>query len=345
MGVAVVAVFGIVWLLCMGLAIACIVAEWKLFKKAGKPGWGCLIPFYNMYLLCDIVWGNGLYMLLLFIPFGNFVFGLVTLVKLAKVFGKSGGFAAGIIFLSPIFMMILGFGKSEYQGPAKSGIRGAVIGSIVGCLLGFLLCIALAFVGVGLAQRGYVQSINKDTSVEQVEGVDTKNKTRGSEAEVPSLGDNLESVTLNNSEQEIVVNQIKDEYSYTDEGYSSASSHGVSLNVYYSNYPEITADTDLVEVLNDEFDMEVESLQSFEYYSNVSIDDTISGKDFVLRQVNYDLEYDGKTYSCFRIIKVDNAAGFPLITKVEVDNSVADAETEPLFREICDAYGIQFGFN
>lgn len=37
--------------------------------------------------------------------------------RLAKCFGKSTGFAFGLLFLNPIFMMILGFGRSQYNAP------------------------------------------------------------------------------------------------------------------------------------------------------------------------------------------------------------------------------------
>lgn len=40
-------------------------------------------------------------------------------VKLAKAFGKGTGFAIGLIFLSPIFMLILGLGDSTSHGAQK----------------------------------------------------------------------------------------------------------------------------------------------------------------------------------------------------------------------------------
>jgi hypothetical protein len=103
----------------LAISIVMIVAMWKLFEKAGKPGWAALVPYYNFYILFDIIYGNGWKMLLLLIPFANFVFLILMYVNLAKVFGKSGGFAAGLIFLSPIFIPILGFGDASYEGPIK----------------------------------------------------------------------------------------------------------------------------------------------------------------------------------------------------------------------------------
>ncbi len=93
-----------------------IVAMWKIFEKAGEPGWAAIIPFYNLYVLFKITWGNGWKFLFLLIPFANIVFAIITMVKLAKAFGKSGGFAVGLIFLSIIFYCILAFGDAQYIG-------------------------------------------------------------------------------------------------------------------------------------------------------------------------------------------------------------------------------------
>lgn len=100
----------------LALGILGIVCNWKIYAKAGQPGWGALIPIYNVYLLFKITWGNGWYFLLTLIPIANVVIAILTQVKLAKVFGKDSGFAVGLIFLSFIFLPILAFDKSEYVG-------------------------------------------------------------------------------------------------------------------------------------------------------------------------------------------------------------------------------------
>lgn len=110
-----------VTLLSFAVAILGIVAMWKIFEKAGEPGWASIIPFYNIYVLFKITWGSGWKFLLLLIPFANIVIAIITMVKLAKAFGKSGGFAVGLIFLSIIFYCILAFDQSQYQGvPEKA---------------------------------------------------------------------------------------------------------------------------------------------------------------------------------------------------------------------------------
>ena len=106
--------------LSLAIIVLGIVAMWKVFEKAGEPGWAAIIPFYNLYVLFKITWGSGWKFLLMLIPIANIVIAIITMVKLAKAFGKSGGFAVGLIFLSIIFYCILAFDKSEYLGVPQS---------------------------------------------------------------------------------------------------------------------------------------------------------------------------------------------------------------------------------
>jgi len=107
-------------ILWLAMVVLGIVAMWKIFEKAGEPGWAAIIPFYNLYVLFKITWGSGWKFLLLLIPIANIVFLIITMVKLAKAFGKSGGFAVGLIFLSIIFYCILAFDQSQYLGVPQS---------------------------------------------------------------------------------------------------------------------------------------------------------------------------------------------------------------------------------
>ena len=102
------------------IALAVIVAMWKVFTKAGQPGWASLIPFYNIYVWCKIVGRPGWWLILMFIPFVNFIIAIILCIDLAKSFGKGAGFGIGIVFLGFIFLAILGFGDAQYQGPAQA---------------------------------------------------------------------------------------------------------------------------------------------------------------------------------------------------------------------------------
>jgi hypothetical protein len=114
---ALLAFFASFFLFFLAIAIIVIIAQWKIYEKAGQPGWACIIPIYNVYILLKIVGKPGWWLLLLIIPFVNFVILIWVTNLLAKSFGKSEGFTLGLLFLSFIFYPILGFGKDEYQGP------------------------------------------------------------------------------------------------------------------------------------------------------------------------------------------------------------------------------------
>jgi len=107
-------------ILSLAISVLTLVAMWKIFVKAGRAGWKCLIPFYNTYCLYDIAWGNGWLFLLMFVPCVNVVVGIMMLFKLAKAFGQGTGFGFGLLFLNTIFILILGFGSAEYVGPQVS---------------------------------------------------------------------------------------------------------------------------------------------------------------------------------------------------------------------------------
>ena len=94
-----------------------IIAEWKIFKKAGQKGWYSLIPILREYKICEIVDGNGIKFLLLCIPFVSCIYGILLCFRMAKAYGKGTGFGFGLLFLPNIFMLILGFGSAEYIGP------------------------------------------------------------------------------------------------------------------------------------------------------------------------------------------------------------------------------------
>ena len=121
--------FGIVYTIVMlAVAVLTIVGMWKIFTKAGKEGWKCLIPFYNTYLLFEIAGMNGWMFLIMFIPFVGSLIALILLAGgLAKQFGQGTGFAVGLFFLTPIFMMILGFGSAQYQGAAGQVAQAAPV--------------------------------------------------------------------------------------------------------------------------------------------------------------------------------------------------------------------------
>lgn len=110
---------------CCGLivAILLIAGMWKLYVKAGKPGWASIIPIYNLWVMLEIVGRPGWWIILFFIPFVNFVVWIIVSIDLAASFGKGIGYAIGLMIFPYIFYLLLGFGDEVYVGPGaeKSG--------------------------------------------------------------------------------------------------------------------------------------------------------------------------------------------------------------------------------
>ncbi|PLX18505.1 MAG: hypothetical protein C0597_06080 [Marinilabiliales bacterium] len=102
----------------IAIIVFLIIAEWKIYEKAGQPGWAVLIPIYNIIVLLKIVGKPWWCIFLLMIPFVNIIFAICAVNLLSLSFGKTEGFTIGLIFLSFIFYPILGFGSAEYVGPA-----------------------------------------------------------------------------------------------------------------------------------------------------------------------------------------------------------------------------------
>lgn len=135
-GLAAYAVVALIWYIIL------IVANWKIFTKAGEAGWKSIIPFLNTFVLFKISWNAMMFWVMLgasvlggvftalagdeggFLSILALICYLVVLVitimqvhKLSKSFGHGIGFTLGLLFLSPIFTLILGLGKSQYIGP------------------------------------------------------------------------------------------------------------------------------------------------------------------------------------------------------------------------------------
>ncbi|MCO5253802.1 MAG: DUF5684 domain-containing protein [Bacteroidetes bacterium] len=96
------------------IVLLMIISMWKVFEKAGKPGWAAIVPIYNLVILLEIVRKPIWWIILLLIPFVNLIVIIILYIELAKVFGQGGGFAVGLILLGIIFIPILAFGDAKY---------------------------------------------------------------------------------------------------------------------------------------------------------------------------------------------------------------------------------------
>jgi hypothetical protein len=109
---------GVLIFLYVVLYILWIAGFWMTFVKAGEAGWKSIIPFYNLIILLKIIGRPWWWILLLLIPIVNLVIWILITNGLSKSFGKGVGFTIGLIFLSFIFVLILGFGSARYVGPS-----------------------------------------------------------------------------------------------------------------------------------------------------------------------------------------------------------------------------------
>ena len=98
------------------LTFLVIVPFWKIFKKAGKPGWASLIPIYNIIVLFQIAKKSPWLTVLMFIPIVNIIVMIILTREIARNFGKDIGFTVCLIVLPIVFFPILAYGKSEYTG-------------------------------------------------------------------------------------------------------------------------------------------------------------------------------------------------------------------------------------
>lgn len=94
-----------------------IYCMWRIFVKAGKPGWAAIVPIYNVLVELEFLGRPWWWLLLLMVPIVNVVIGIMVSLDMAKVFGKGSGFGIGLILLPFIFIPILALGDARYLGP------------------------------------------------------------------------------------------------------------------------------------------------------------------------------------------------------------------------------------
>lgn len=111
----------------LAVLVVLLVSLWKLFTKAGKPGWAALIPFYNMIVLLQIVGRPIWWFILLLIPLVNIVFSIIVANDTSKAFGRGIGTTLLLIFLPFIGYPLLAFGDATYVGPKDDATQPATV--------------------------------------------------------------------------------------------------------------------------------------------------------------------------------------------------------------------------
>ena len=106
------------YIIFLALLVFYIAAEWRIFSKAGQPGWAVIIPIYNTLVALKIVGRPWWWIFLFVIPVVDIVVAIVVWYDLSKSFGHRAAFTVGLVILSWIFLLILWLGPSSYRGPS-----------------------------------------------------------------------------------------------------------------------------------------------------------------------------------------------------------------------------------
>ncbi len=99
----------------LALVVFMIICQWKIFVKAGKPGWACIVPIYNIIVLLEIVNKPGWWFILMLIPIVNFIILIIIIHRLSLSFGQGAGFTIGLLLVGIIFYPMLAFGSYTYK--------------------------------------------------------------------------------------------------------------------------------------------------------------------------------------------------------------------------------------
>ncbi|HEY2954486.1 MAG TPA: DUF5684 domain-containing protein [Candidatus Eisenbacteria bacterium] len=109
-------------LVALAFLVLMVAASWKIFSKAGEAGWKSLVPIYGAVVFLRIVGRPWWWLALLLIPIVNIIPSIIICIDLARAFGKGGGFAAGLMLLTPVFLLLLAFGDAQYGGGPKKAV-------------------------------------------------------------------------------------------------------------------------------------------------------------------------------------------------------------------------------
>jgi ABC-type Na+ efflux pump permease subunit len=113
------AVLGAFVFVYLVILVLMVVSFWKIFEKAGKPGWAAIVPIYNLIVFLEIVNKPVWWLVLILIPIVNIVILIMLTHRLSLSFGQGVGFTILLIFVGIIGYPVLAFGDYKYVGPLK----------------------------------------------------------------------------------------------------------------------------------------------------------------------------------------------------------------------------------
>lgn len=112
-----------VMIVYLAIILLIVISMWKIFTKAGKPGWAAIIPIYNLIVLLEIINKPVWWIILLLIPFVNIIFMIIVMHQLSLAFGQGIGMTLLLIFLPFIGYPMLAFGSAQYVGTGSVTAR------------------------------------------------------------------------------------------------------------------------------------------------------------------------------------------------------------------------------
>ena len=301
-----------------------------------------------------ITWGRGWLFIFGFLPLGNLIFAIFTMIKLAKVFGKKGGFACGLIFLSIVFLPILAFGKAEYTGPDPEKSTGAIIASAITGGIGIILLVleVIAVVALGLfavsdltVQQTQDAVISQEVPEETQEEPDVKEE-EGVQREyegTPIEGyEDFETVSLDGYQWVTDVTLFKDGENTVTESTATSAKDGIELK---AGFTLLAADETIEQRISAEVENIRKTLESQAgIYTDITAGEMVAEDGFVMQQlICNQIGADGVAYPCTEIIQVQLMEDREiLVSSVSLNTSQATENTERLFTQACELYGIAF---
>lgn len=278
---------------------------------------------------------------------GNLIFAIFTMIKLAKVFGKKGGFACGLIFLSIVFLPILAFGKAEYTGPDREKSTGAIIASAITGGIGIILLVleVIAVVALGLfAVSDQTVQQTQDAVISQEVPEETQEEPDVKEYEgTPIEGyEDFETVSLDSYQWVTDVTLFKAGENTVTESTATSAKDGIELK---AGFTLLAADETIEQRISAEVENIRKTLESQAgIYTDITVGEMVAEDGFVMQQlICNQIGADGVAYPCTEIIQVQLMEDREiLVSSVSLNTSQATENTERLFTQACELYGIAF---
>lgn len=306
-------------IVALALLIFCVAVMWKVFCKAGEPGWASLIPFYNLYVMTRITWGRGWLFIFGFLPLGNLIFAIFTMIKLAKVFGKKGGFACGLIFLSIVFLLVL-----EVIAVVALGL------------------FAVSDLTVQQTQDAVISQEVPEETQEEPDVKEEEGVQREYEGTPIEGYEDFETVSLDGYQWVTDVTLFKAGENTVTESTATSAKDGIELK---AGFTLLAADETIEQRISAEVENIRKTLESQAgIYTDITVGEMVAEDGFVMQQlICNQIGADGVAYPCTEIIQVQLMEDREiLVSSVSLNTSQATENTERLFTQACELYGIAF---